>query len=252
MALALFSYRRGNSVIHRTPTLLKLFMMVVLCIVVFWGGACETVKNALSIPVAARIASCLFLSILTFFLAGANWKTLPNLGFVFVIGFLITLLKIFYIPEFEYEQGAIEPLTMEIDFLPFLEINLDGLASGIVYTLRLFIAAFFAQTIYETTSSLEIKNALEQLQNFVAKIIPPIKKINPALAISLAINFIPQIFSTFEKVMLAAKSRSVTKKSRIKIPLKNYFFILKSLLMCLLQQAEETRRAVLARSNDVA
>ena len=248
MALTLFSYRRGNSVVHRMPALLKLALMIALCIVVFWGGPCESVKDALSIPVAARASSCLFLAILFFFLAGANWKSLPNLRFVFFIGFLITLLKIFYIPEFEYKEGLPEPFTVSIDFLPFLEINLDGLASGIMYTLRLFIAAFFAQTVYETTSSIEIKNALEQLQNSVAKIIPNIKKINPALALSLAINFIPQIFSTFRKVMLAAKSRSAIKKSRIKIPLKNYFFILKSLLMCLLQQAEETRRAILARN----
>lgn len=99
-----------------------------------------------------------------------------------------------------------------------------------------------------TTSSLQMKSALEDAQNFIAKIFPPIKKINPALIIFLAISFIPQIFQTWEKIKLAARARSCG-KNKYRNFLRNTFLQFEALFSCLLFYAETKRKVLLNRSS---
>ena len=111
------------------------------------------------------------------------------------------------------------------------------------------LPAFSAQTVFETTSSLEIKNALENAQEKIAKILPPVKKLNPSLSLTLAINFIPEIFETWNKVHTAALARSNTgKRKNLKNSIEMLFRELQSLLSCLLFYAETKRKALLNRS----
>lgn len=105
---------------------------------------------------------------------------------------------------------------------------IDGLASGLLYTIRFFASAWAAQTIYETTSMVQIQEALR---------LP--------LVVSLALNFLPQIFFEWEKINLAARARipSKAKKSFAKI-----FYIklyeLQTLLFIMIEKAERVRKAV--------
>jgi biotin transport system permease protein len=74
--------------------------------------------------------------------------------------------------------------------------------------------------------------------------------LNPALVISLAINFIPQIFETWNRVNLAARARSVSRKRKnLHTVITTAYLELQALFSCLLYQAETTRQAVLNRSN---
>ena len=160
----------------------------------------------------------------TFFLSGAKWNSIKQLKFVFVIGGFVTLVKLIHIPFW---------------------LDKDSLAYGILYTVRFFITSLAAQVIFETTSPLQIQNALEVIQEGISKIIPPVKKWNPALTISLAINFIPEIFETWNKVELAVKARTQKNskwKTEILIQKFSTFF------SCLLYNAETKRMAVLNRS----
>lgn len=242
----LFSYKNSNSILHKTPVLIKLFLMIIICIFTFKGKFDSSVSEILSLNVIIRTSICFFISILAFVLSKAKLKTILQLKFVFILGFVITLFKMFrftqYLSQEELQTGYF------INFLSFMTIDVNGFASGILYTIRFFITTLFAQVIFETTSVLEIKEALESLENILAKIFPPIKKLNLALIISLSINFIPQIFSTWNKVKTASKARSNTKNQTLVTIVKTSLQELQTLLSCLLYQAETKRQALINRS----
>ncbi|MGN0729540.1 CbiQ family ECF transporter T component [Treponema sp.] len=224
MALSLFSYRKGTSVIHRLPPAVKLCALFILCIFVYSGGTSVSWEELFSTGIALRILGFLALGFAAFFLSGAKWNSLLQLKFVFVIGGFVTLLKLADIP---------------------FRLNKDALAYGILYTARFFITSLAAQIVFETTSPLQIQNTLEHLQSGIAKIIPQIARLNPALTVSLAINFIPEIFSTWSRVELAVKARMPGKsKASIRILSQQ----LTTFLSCLLHSAEIKRMAVLNRS----
>ena len=268
MAVKLFAYRRGSSVLHRTPALVKLVLLMALCIATFSGGsslqatqktplpAAGSLINAQSISLIIRVAICLFVSFIAFLLSGAHKESLKQVRFVVVIGLLVTVFDLLYFqfgttaPSATASTGAINgdaQNSMIIMILPFFGINLLGLYDGLLYTVRFFITALAAQVVFETTSALEIQDAFESLQTIAAKIIPPLRKWNPAFVISLAINFIPEVFETWNKVNLAARARTKDSHAR-----KNTIFILYqellALFSCLLHFAEMKRQAILNRS----
>lgn len=224
MAVNVFLYRRGDSVMHRIPALAKLAFLFALCAFTFKNAAAASLHEILSRPVVIRTAICFCASATLFILSGAKWNSLRQLGFVFVIGAFVTLTRLIHIPFW---------------------FDTDGFAWGVLYTLRFFITSLAAQVVFETTSSLEITAALESVQNAVAKIVPPLKKRNPALVISLAINFIPEIFNTWNKITLAANARADKKTRR---SLRVFIQETSALLSCLLHHAETKRMAVMQRS----
>ncbi len=213
MEVALFSYRRGDSILHRVNAGVKIILLTVFCLTVFWGAAPQTVSEALTRPLIIRTSVCLALSVVCFILAGANWKGLAKLKFVLFPGLLVIAVKI--------------PAWSDNKFY----FSTDGLAYGIVYTLRFFITSFMAQTVFETTSSVQIKEALH---------LP--------LVITLAINFIPEIFSAWSQIKNAARARNGNKKKGFVRRIQIAYFELETLFSILLKKAEETRKAVLNRS----
>lgn len=223
MALSLFAYRRGNSVLHSIPPIAKLTFLFVLCIFTYKGGMSVSWEALFSLEIIVKISICFFVSLALFFLSGANWNSLKQLKFVFVIGGFVTLVKLIHFP-FWFDK--------------------DSLAYGILYTVRFFITSLAAQVIFETTSPLQIQDALELVQNGISKIIPQVKKWDPALTISLAINFIPEIFETWNKVELAINART-QKRRKIEVMIQKF----STFFSCLLDKAETKRMAVLNRRN---
>ena len=70
------------------------------------------------------------------------------------------------------------------------------------------MTSLFSLVIFETTSRLEILDALTCLEDKTAIIIPFVKKIRLALILSITITFIPEIFNCWNKVSLAAAART--------------------------------------------
>lgn len=85
------------------------------------------------------------------------------------------------------------------------------------------------------------------MQDGIAHIFPPLRKWNPALVISLAINFIPQIFDTWSSVRTAARARTLSGKKSIAQAIRILYQEIQSLISCLLFKAETTRKAILNR-----
>ena len=234
--MTLFAYRRGTTVLHKTPALVKLSFLMVFCVCTFTNGPHEFV----------RTGCCLAVSAVLFFLSGAHRQSLRQLAFVPVLGAFVTVFGTLTFPP---SLTGVVPSAHIITVLPFFALNTEGLRAGVLYTVRFFVTALAAQVVFETTSSIEIKNALESVQNSIARVMPPVKKWNPAFVISLAITFIPQVFATWNRVHLASLARSAAgkKKNIIKI-ISTAYLELQALFSCLLHQAETTRQAFVNRS----
>lgn len=219
MAVEMFCYRNRNSVLSRIPALAKLIFIFVLCISVFRD--CDYEKLKLGI--------CFAFTVLLFILGKCNFKTVSAMKYVLTIGTLILLLRSF-------------------NYTPEASINVEGFWAGVEYTVRLFITALACQIIFETTSPMQIQSALETVETLVAKIVPPAKKLHGALLISLAINFIPLVFETWDKVHLASMARS-PKKKNIVAATSILLSEVEALLSCLIFKAETKRKAILNRGN---
>lgn len=198
MELALFSYRRGGSPLHKTPALLKMIFLFALNFFVFW----ESPKTA-----ALRCALSFAASASLFFLSGANWKGLLKLRFVFYIGLMVFALKIIGSPAASWAESA---------------------AYALLYTARFFVSALAAQCVFETTTMLQMQEALR---------LP--------LVVTLAINFIPQIFSEWQKIKLAARSRTSARRRKSILGAASIaLFEMQALLFVMLEKAETKRKAL--------
>ena len=136
-----------------------------------------------------------------------------GLRFVIYIGLMMTALKIIATPADSWADGA---------------------AYGLLYTARFWASALAAQCVFETTTMVQLQDALR---------LP--------LVVTLSINFIPQIFSEWEKIKLAARARTSAKTR--KNPAKACALFLRelqALIFAMLQKAETTRRAAANRRRD--
>lgn len=244
MAVALFSYRKGNSLLHRIPALVKIGMLIFFSAFVFLGGTSHSLDSVFQLSFVIKTALSFSVAAVLFFLSGARCNSVFQLKSIFILCLIITAFRAICIPS---ENSSVQNDAV-IAVLPFLGINLNGLAAGIAYSIQLILVSFAAQLLFETTSSLQIKNSLEAVQDAAAKIIPPVKKLNLALILSLAINFMPEVFETWRKVNLASRARMNSSKKRqpVKITVIAQEFI--ALFSCLLIKAETTRKALLNRS----
>ncbi len=198
MELALFSYRRGGSPLHKAPALLKMIFLFAINFFVFW----ESPRTA-----ALRCALSFAASASLFFLSGANWKGLLKLRFVFYVGLMVFAIKIIGTPIAAWTDSA---------------------AYALLYTARFFVSALAAQCVFETTTMLQMQEALR---------LP--------LVVTLAINFIPQIFSEWQKIKLAARSRtSARRRKSIFGAASIALFEMQALLFVMLEKAETKRKAL--------
>ncbi len=198
MELALFSYRRGGTPLHKAPALLKMIFLFALNFFVFW----ESPRTA-----ALRCALSFAASASLFFLSGANWKGLLKLRFVFYVGLMVFALKIIGSPAASWAGSA---------------------AYALLYTARFFVSALAAQCVFETTTMLQMQEALR---------LP--------LVVTLAINFIPQIFSEWQKIKLAARSRTSARRRKSLLGAASIaLFEMQALLFVMLEKAETKRKAL--------
>ena len=236
MAVMLFAYRKGSTPMHRAGALLKIALLTILCICTFSGSTTGT-KEFL-----ARTSPCLAASLLAFIIAGARPNSLRQLLFVPVMGLFVTAFSAVSFSGAEGTEAAVISAG-------FIAISREGLLYGLQYTLRFFITALAAQSVFETTSATEITEALESVQDALARVLPPLKKYNLALPLALTLSFIPQVFSTWNRVHLAALARSGRPKGFHPVLLvRTASAELQALLSSMLFQAETKRKALLNRS----
>lgn len=232
MAIKLFSYRKGNSVLHKMPALVKILFMMVFCVTCFLGGQMETTDEILKISTLIQLLYCICICILLFILGKGSFITVIQMRWVLWFGLLVTVFRLF--------PDDFETIKNYDLYKPILK---SGLFAGGLYTLRFFFASFACQIIFETTSSLEIRESFESVHLVAEKIFPFMKKFNLAFVISLAVTFIPEVFETWNKVRLATKARQGKKRRFFGTLLSE----MTALLSVLLGLAETKRKAILNR-----
>ena len=208
--MTLFAFRKGNTPLHHLNAGLKILFLIALCIVTFAGGMYDTLDSVLKPSILIRTTICLAMTISLFLTSGHSRTSFKPVKFVLIIGAIMILFRVFN-----------QPLK-------------DAFAAGLLYTVRFLITAIAAQIVFETTSPLEIKESFG--------------KSTLALALALAINFIPQVFATWNQVHTAALARTPNKKSLLRtIPI--VYCEIQAFFSCLLYQAEIKRKALLNRSS---
>ncbi|MCQ2572663.1 MAG: energy-coupling factor transporter transmembrane protein EcfT [Treponema sp.] len=191
---------------------------MVFCVTCFLGGQMEISEEIFQKWVLIQLLYCSCICILLFFLGKGKFSTVLQMKWVLWFGLLVTVFRIY--PDYK-----------------------NGLLAGGLYTIRFFFASFACQLIFETTSSLEIREGFEDVHKVVCKVLPFMKNINLAFVISLAVTFIPEVFETWNKVRLAKKARQ-GKNRRF---FQNLLVEITALLSVLLGLAETKRKAILNR-----
>lgn len=113
-----------------------------------------------------------------------------------------------------------------------------ALKSATIYSSAFMLSSFMAVIIFETTSFLQMYNAL--------LLIPLLKKTQVPLVIALAISNTQDVFDTWQKICIAARART-PKKSTLKLVVLNECEKLSTLLSCMLHTAQTKRLALLNR-----
>ena len=227
---AIFSYRNGNSFLHRIPALIKILLLVAICFAAFCGeNSFSTLDDFFSGKSFVCLCSCGILLFVLHVLSGFRLSSLIKMKFV-----IFYSLFIFIFRSWKFCDDGI--LCWDVEGLWFCGL----------YTVRFFVVAFSSELVYETTSLLEIKSALEDVENFFARIIPPLKKARFSFLLALAMNFIPEIFALWSRVRIASRSRS-----QKKINLIRFVQVINKetecLFSCLIRSGENKRKAILNR-----
>lgn len=234
-APALFSYRQGDSIVHLIPPLVKLILLCVICARTFsrsvYGGIFDKFCSE-NMILWIRTAFYFCIQAVLFFAARTPLASLKKLKFVFVIGAMLAALRL---------------IPSGIDSAEYYKLNLNDLISSLLYIFRFFITSASALIIFETTSRLEIFDAFNSIEKKLALLFPAVKKLNIALTLSITISFIPEIFSTWKDINLAAAARNGQDKKSIlcffRITTAEFF----ALFYNMFEYAEQLRKASINR-----
>jgi energy-coupling factor transporter transmembrane protein EcfT len=193
----LFSYNNKKSPLHKIPALIK---------IVFTCGFCFFVFSKFSIT---KILISGIMALFLWLLSKSGFQAFRKLKLVLILGLVFTIFK---------------GLSLKS---PFFDFQLAK--EGLIYGYNFFITTFVALILFETTTMLEIQNDFMK--------IPVLNKTKFPMILAITISFFPEIFTTWEEVSLAAKSRKN----------KNLVSQFSALISCMLQKADIKRKALLSR-----
>ncbi|TMW70057.1 energy-coupling factor transporter transmembrane protein EcfT [Alteribacter natronophilus] len=223
-SMILGQYVQGDSFIHRMDPRAKLTGLFLFLLVMFLAN-----RPAALIPAAAF--AC-FVFLMTRIPVRYLLKGLKFIAIMVIFLFLFRMLMT--------REG-----TVLLD-LPWLPIYEEGVRDGAVFAGRLFLLMVMATVLTLTTTPIELTDALERLFKPLQRLGVPAHEL--ALTMSIALRFIPTLFSEMEKIMKAQMARgasfsdgSIVKRIKALIPL------LVPLIIQSFRRAEELAVAMEAR-----
>ena len=223
----IFRYRKGNSILHRIPALIKLFVVVVLAI------------NIMFLPLYAVCAGIVLLVIPALLCGFSVREQFTDIKPALFYAFFLYLISVFT-RLFSTGFTAVSPG----DFMKILHPNYEyGL-----YILRRLLVMQLSGLLFRTTTSIEIKEAICGVEIFIRtalRTLPFAKNISLAARIgtsaALMINFIPALFELWEKLNRAYRARGGAGG------LKQFRVLLVALIALSFHYAEKKSRALMAR-----
>ncbi len=216
-----FSYKSGNSFVHRCPAWIKILFIPLLSICTF----------CLPPEISCVLVGIQF--ILAFYLKFSIREQFADLKPVIYYTFLLTFTKAV--------SFAAQFLLNQIDAVHFsLALIFDYETFAML--LKLFCIMQLSSIIFKTSTSLEIRGGIGIIESSIRRFLYLKPENSFTDTISMFVNFIPMVSKNWQQAERAWKARC-GKKS-----LKMYIVLMPVLFSVGMKQAYNTARAVSARS----
>ncbi len=242
MYTSLGKYQPYNTVVHRMDARVKLVTMIILMVSVFMTYSQNSFMNL-------TIYAILFVSfILLSLLAKVSFLSIfRSLAAIWVMIIFVLILNVFFtkpaIPEWVDPQPYI---AFSIGSLNIYWLSIVNLLYVIA---RLVLIIMITNIFTSSTKPMEMTNALEWLLWPLGLIRVPIHKF--AMAISLALRFIPTLQEETDRIMKAQASRGVDyKQGKFKEKVKALIALIIPLFMSAFTTSGQLADAMEARGYD--
>lgn len=235
-----FSYKAGNTFMHKLPAWIKILLVPALSLVFF------------KLPVFCSFALILFQFVLATCLKFTLKEQFSDLKFVLYFTFILYFMSfvgIFCSAIFSEtasaQSGIISPAENGIDFFLLLKSSffkcLQNSATALMLV-KLFCVIQTSSIVFKTTTSLEMREGVGKIESAIRKILHLKEKNTLTDFISFAIYFIPTVFKIWNQLATAWKARQGKTSVRMFLTL---FPVLFSVGM---KNAYNTAKAVMIRS----
>ncbi len=229
-----FSYKQGNSFLHRCPAWVKIILIPVISVGIFY------------LPPYFVVALIALQTLVSFLLHFTLREQVRDLKAVFYYAVFLIFVKIIGNLLAAISMGSLASFEVSV----FLQVLLDFLVSEKetwLLLLKLFCVIQTASLIFKTSTSLQIREGLEVMELAVRRSLhlKPLVDDRPnapiAQAVSLFICFIPQVSKNWQQAERAWKARGGRKSLRMFAVLLPVFFSVG------MKQAYNSARAISAR-----
>ena len=194
-------YTPDDTIIHRLDPRVKIVMLIVFVVSVFLPyGVNSLTTNKEYMSIAVLVIFLLFLIIISIISKVSFLSLFKQLK---ALWFMILFLLIFnlFFPTKITDESTIAFSIGKLNIYYYTIVNIS-------YIILRLILVLFASLIFSTTTKpTEITTALEFIFTPLKIIKVPINKF--AMSLSLALRFVPTLFETANRIMLAQASRGV-------------------------------------------
>ena len=222
---AAFSYKAGNSIIHRCPVWIKIFLIPALSVAIF------------KLPPLFSAILVIFQLILALFLHFSIGEQLKDFRAVLYYAFFLIFARLISAVAGYVQAGGTVRLS---DFL------LDK--ESLIMLLKLFCLMQTASILFRTSTTLQLREGLEKMEltlrrPFTSKANPQTRPSAPvAQTLALFLCFIPQVSKIWQQTVRAWKARGGRTNLRM------YITLLPVLFSVGMKQAYNAARAITIRN----
>ena len=204
-----FSYKSGNSFVHRLPAWIKLLVIPLLSIIF------------LNLNPVFILFFLIFQTLLSFYCHFTVKEQLKDLRAVLFYAFFLLIAKL---------TGSLIPFLSDgnalKDFIPLLPDFFIGEKETGILLLKLLCLMQSASILFKTSTQLEIREGLEKIEMSVRKIIGRRsgKRAPVAEAVSVFICFIPEVSKNWYRIKTAWYARGGRKGAKMLVVLLPVLF----------------------------
>lgn len=229
-----FSYKQGSSFLHRCPAWVKILLLPLLSLSIFY------------LPPYFALVLIALQTLVSFILRFTVREQVRDLKAVFYYAVFLIFVKIIGSLAAAISAGSLE--AFELTVFPQAVITfLISEKETWLLLLKLFCVIQTASLVFKTSTSLQIREGLEVMERAVRRSLrlKPLVDGRPnasvAQAVSLFICFIPQVSKNWQQAERAWKARGGRKSLRMFAVLLPVFFSVG------MKQAYNSARAISAR-----
>lgn len=195
-----FTYKAGNSFLHKMPSYLKILFIPLLNIAVF------------KLPFYVAVTFLVIQIFLAFYIKFTFKEQLKDFSPILIYAFLL------YITGF-FARSFSLGFSLK-SFYKAAEITFTN-ADTAIMLLKLFCIIQSASLVFRTSTSLQIREGVEKIERAVRKVLPCSKKNRFTNTLSLFICFLPLVFKNWnqcKKAYLARKGKGGIKMYAVLFP----------------------------------